>query len=89
MRSLPLHFLHQALGATFQTVGEWEVVAHYGDVAEECRCVRQGVGLADLSHRGKIRLTGKDSAEFPHGIVTNDIKAIEKDILEMLRGVTG
>jgi folate-binding protein YgfZ len=35
------------------------------------------VGLADLSHRGKIRLSGKDRGEFLHGQVTNDIKRLQ------------
>ncbi|MBI5379194.1 MAG: aminomethyl transferase family protein [Nitrospirae bacterium] len=77
MKRSPLASTHLALGATFQTAGEWEVVAHYGDPPAECRSIRQTVGLADLSRRGKIRLTGKDRAEFLHGQVTNDIKKLQ------------
>ncbi|HEX5647906.1 MAG TPA: aminomethyl transferase family protein, partial [Nitrospira sp.] len=44
---------HIQLGASFEEVAGWEVPAHYGDVAAEHRAVRQAVGIADLSHRGK------------------------------------
>ncbi len=76
MTQRPLQQIHQALGAVCQTVGNWEVVARYSDPAGECHAVRQAVGLADLSHRGKIRLSGKDRGEFLHGQVTNDIKGL-------------
>jgi folate-binding protein YgfZ len=47
--------------------------AHYGDVASEHRAVRQAVGIADLSHRGKIRVTGDDRVKWLQSIISNDI----------------
>lgn len=77
LKTLPLRSVHEALGARFAQTGEREVVAHYGDPLAECRSVRQAVGLADLSHRGKIRLAGKDRGEFLHGLVTNTINTLQ------------
>jgi glycine cleavage system T protein len=71
-RSL-LHNQHAQLGATFEEVTGWEVPAHYGDVAIEHRAVRQAVGIADLSHRGKIRVTGDDRVKWLQSIISNDI----------------
>ena len=48
----------------------------YGDAVTEHRAVRKKAGLIDQSHRGKIRLTGKDRIDFLHGMVTNDIKRL-------------
>ncbi len=71
-RSL-LHTHHTQLGASFEEVAGWEVPAHYGDVAAEHRAVRQAVGIADLSNRGKIRVTGDDRIKWLQSIISNDI----------------
>ena len=73
MKQSPLHSHHTQLGATFEEVTGWDVPAHYGDVAAEHRAVREGVGLADLSHRGKIRVTGDDRVKWLQSIISNDI----------------
>ena len=73
MKQSPLHSHHAQLGATFEEVAGWEVPAHYGDVAAEHRAVREAVGLADLSHRGKIRVTGDDRVKWLQSIISNDI----------------
>lgn len=52
------------------------IVDHYGDPAAEHTGVRSSVGLIDRSHRGKLRISGKDRAPFLQGMVTNDIKAL-------------
>ncbi|MDH5666709.1 MAG: aminomethyltransferase family protein [Nitrospira sp.] len=73
MKQSPLHTHHTQLGATFEEVAEWEVPVQYGDVAAEHRAVREAVGLADLSHRGKIRVTGEDRVKWLQSIISNDI----------------
>ena len=73
MKHSLLHTHHTQLGASFEEVAGWEVPAHYGDVAAEHRAVRQAVGLADLSHRGKVRVTGDDRVKWLQSIISNDI----------------
>jgi len=51
----------------------WDMPAHYGDPAAEHRAVRSGVGLADLSHRGKLRVTGEDRIKWLQSVISNDI----------------
>jgi folate-binding protein YgfZ len=43
----------------------------------EYELVRESVGLADRSARGKLRLAGAEAAEFLQGQVTNDVEALE------------
>ncbi|TML83013.1 MAG: folate-binding protein YgfZ [Actinobacteria bacterium] len=43
----------------------------------EYELVRESVGLADRSARGKLRLLGAEAAEFLEGQVTNDVEALE------------
>lgn len=76
MRSLPLHARHQARGATFVERAGWAVPAHYGDPVAEHLAVRRGAGLADLSARGKLWLSGEDRQSFLHSLLSNDIQGL-------------
>lgn len=73
MKTLPLHETHAALGAHFTQVIDWQVPAHYKDFKEEHQAVRSRIGIADLSYRGRIRITGPDRANFLQGLITNDV----------------
>ena len=75
-KHLPLHAVHQQIGATFTEVDGWLVPARYGDPGAEHETVRERAGLIDRSERGKIDVTGKDRAAFLHGLVSNDVKAL-------------
>jgi folate-binding protein YgfZ len=44
--------------------------------AAEYDLLREAVGVADSSARGKLRLTGTEAAEFLQGQVTNDVEAL-------------
>ncbi len=66
--------IQQASGAIFEPSGGREIARSYGNPAAEHLTVRKKAGLIDQSHRGKLRLKGKDRTEFLHGMVTNDIK---------------
>jgi aminomethyltransferase len=68
-----LHDAHLARGATMVEAAGWEMPAHYGNAAAEHLAVRRGVGLADLSHRGKLRVTGDDRVKWLQGVISNDI----------------
>jgi aminomethyltransferase len=77
MKQSRLHAQHVQLGATFEDVTGWEIPDHYGDVAAEHRAVRQAVGIADLSHRGKLRVTGDDRVKWLQSVVSNDILSLQ------------
>jgi folate-binding protein YgfZ len=73
MKQSRFHDRHAQLGATFREVAGWEMPAHYGDPAAEHSAVRSGVGIADLSHRGKLRVTGEDRVKWLQSVISNDI----------------
>jgi len=77
MKQSRLYAQHVQLGATFEEVTGWEIPTHYGDVAAEYRAVRQAVGIADLSHRGKLRVTGEDRVKWLQSIISNDILPLQ------------
>ena len=77
MKQSRLYAQHAQLGATFEEVTGWEIPTHYGDVAAEYRAVRQAVGIADLSHRGKLRVTGEDRVKWLQSVISNDILSLQ------------
>lgn len=77
MERTPLYETHHALGATFTKHSEdSELVGHFTDPHQEHHAVRQSVGLIDLSHRGRFRLTGNDRAAYLHRIISNDVEGL-------------
>lgn len=72
-----LHDHHIRLGAAFEDVTGWSMPAHYGDVAAEHRAARESVGLADLSHRGKLRVTGEDRVKWLQSVISNDLLPLQ------------
>ena len=73
MKRSRLYDDHTKRGASFIEQGGWDVPAHYGDAASEHLAVRRGVGVADLSHRGKLRVTGEDRVKWLQSVISNDI----------------
>lgn len=49
------------------------VPRHFGDPAAEYSAASESVGLADLSHRGRLEITGKDRIRFVNNLCTNDV----------------
>jgi len=77
MKQSRLNDHHVKLGATFEEISGWQMPAHYGDMTAEHRAVRNAVGLADLSHRGKLRVTGEDRVKWLQSVISNDILPLQ------------
>src|SRR5919106_380358 len=80
-RRSPLHDRHGALGAKFAPFGGWEMPLEYsagggGGVLREHAAVREAVGVFDVSHLGKARVTGPGAADFVNACLTNDLGRI-------------
>lgn len=73
MKESRLHSHHEKLNASFEEVRGWTMPVHYGDSAAEHDAVRRAVGLADLSPRGKLRITGEDRVKWLQSVISNDI----------------
>ena len=76
-RKSPLHDRHVALGAKLAPFGGWQMPLEYGGgVLKEHAAVRERVGVFDVSHLGKVSVTGPGAAEFVNGCLTNDLGKI-------------
>src|SRR5438552_3870503 len=69
----PLYDVEQAAGARFAESAGWLVPAHYGDPAAEYGRAHTAAAVFDVSHRGKVELTGPDAPSFVHNLSTNDV----------------
>jgi folate-binding protein YgfZ len=77
MQRIPTHDWHHQKGALFEDYFGCEVPSHYGNYEQEYGLLRKSAGVRDVSHFGKIKVTGKDRQRFLNGMLTNEIKALE------------
>ena len=74
----PVHDRHEAAGAKFSEFGGWSMPLEYAGagVLAEHTAVRTAVGLFDVSHLGKIGVTGPGAADFVNRCLTADLRKI-------------
>lgn len=73
----PLHDRHEALGAKFSEFGGWSMPLEYPTgVVKEHAAVRDGVGIFDVSHLGKLVVRGPGAVDFLNATLTNDLHRI-------------
>jgi glycine cleavage system T protein len=78
MKKTLLYDIHALQGAIFDDFSGWLMPKSYGNPLDECLTVRNNVGIFDLSHRGKLRLSGKEHIKFLQGMLTNDVNKLEE-----------
>lgn len=60
----PLFDVHRDLGATFTDFAGWRMPLRYRGELAEHHAVRRAAGLFDLSHMGRLEVTGADAGRF-------------------------
>lgn len=76
LKRTPLFSRHAALGAKIADFGGWAMPIEYQGVVAEHTAVREHVGIFDVSHMGKLRITGAGALDAVNAIVTNDINRL-------------
>jgi len=72
----PLIAQHRAAGAKLVDFAGWEMPIHYSGVVDEYHTVRSKAGLFDVSHMGRIVVTGSGAESFLQRMTTNDLAAL-------------
>ncbi|MGB8781053.1 MAG: glycine cleavage system aminomethyltransferase GcvT [Candidatus Bathyarchaeia archaeon] len=54
----------------------FEMPVYYKDIAPEHMAVRNSVGIFDISHMGRVIVTGSDSERFLNYVITNDVSTL-------------
>ncbi len=65
---------HLALGAKIISFAGWEMPVRYKGIPIEHQAVRHAVGLFDVSHMGRILVSGPDAERFLDSLSTNKIE---------------
>jgi folate-binding protein YgfZ len=72
--------MHRTSGAAMMERDGWSVPASYGDDLFEYAAIREhGIGLIDLSSRGRLVVTGSEAVAFLNGLITNDMKTLAEN----------
>ncbi len=69
----PLYEEAQAAGAIFEERNGWLLPAHFGQVIADHQTACSAAALFDISHHGKVKVTGADAGRFLHNLCTNEI----------------
>ncbi len=62
LRSLALSDLHKKFGARFAPFAGWEMPVQYAGIVEEHKTVREHAGVFDVSHMGRLYVSGAGAA---------------------------
>ena len=81
MQKRATHLLdtHRRLGAKLTEFGGWDMPLQYSGVVAEHNAVRTASGVFDVSHLGKLRLTGADNGKALDAAVTCDVAGLATD----------
>ena len=76
-RQLNLRAQHASLGARFAPFSGWEMPLWYAGAVQEHMAVRKSAGIFDISHMGRLRIDGTDSAALLATLFTRDPGLLE------------
>ncbi|MEX0989581.1 MAG: glycine cleavage system aminomethyltransferase GcvT [Actinomycetota bacterium] len=77
LKRSPLEKIHRELGAKLGPFGGWDMPIEYEGALAEHRAVRERVGLFDLTHLGKVDVTGPGALEMLQHVVTGDLERVQ------------
>ena len=77
MKKITLDETHQALGAKMLEFAGYNMPVQYAGVNEEHLCVREGVGIFDVSHMGEFLVSGPMALDLIQKVCSNDAAVLE------------
>lgn len=72
-KKTPLYEAHRSLNAKIAPFHGWLLPIQYTSIIEEHNATRTKAGLFDISHLGKVEVTGRGAFEFLQLLFTNDV----------------
>ena len=72
----PLYEAHVALQGRLVDFAGWEMPIQFAGILAEVRTVRSKLGLFDVSHMGRIWLTGPDAIQILNWLTTADVPSL-------------
>ena len=72
----PFHQYHIDHGAKLVPYAGWEMPLLYSSIIEEHRQVRESGGLFDVSHMGRLRISGRHARRFLDRVCTRLVRGM-------------
>ena len=76
LRRTPLYNTHVELGGRMVPFSGWEMPIQYDSILNEARLVRFGVGLFDVSHMGRVEISGAGAAPLLSSVLSVSAMAL-------------
>ncbi len=76
IKTIPLNDLHAALGGKMVPFAGYMMPVRYSSDMEEHLCVRQGVGVFDVSHMGEFFVEGPQALALIQKVTSNDASTL-------------
>ena len=77
MKTTPLTEHHIALGAKMAEFAGYNMPISYSGISDEHRCVRENVGIFDVTHMGEFIVRGKEATAFLQSATSNDVAKLQ------------
>ena len=74
LKQTPLYGQHSSLGARLVPYAGWSMPVQYSGIVAEHTAVRRHAGLFDVSHMGRLEITGPRALEGANRLITNDLQ---------------
>jgi aminomethyltransferase len=76
LKTTPLIGIHKELRGKLVPFAGWQMPIQFQGVMQEHQCVREGVGIFDVSHMGEIEIQGPSAKGLIQKLMTNDIDSM-------------
>ncbi len=77
MKNTPLTQKHIDQGARMAEFAGYNMPISYTNIKEEHHCVRNGVGVFDVSHMGEFIIRGKEAMDLIQKVTSNNVSKLE------------
>jgi aminomethyltransferase len=73
----PFYDAHVASGARMAPFGGWDMPVQYAGILDEARAVRSRAGMFDVSHMGRVDITGSGAAAFLGRVLSSGVSGLK------------
>jgi aminomethyltransferase len=77
LKQTALHRAHLALNSRMVDFAGWDLPVMYGGILDEVRAVRNDVGIFDISHMGRLRVSGQGATALLQLVTSNDVASLQ------------
>ncbi len=78
LKRTPLYDTHLKLGGRMVPFGGWDMPVQYTGILDEARAVRSNAGLFDVSHMGRIEISGPDAVSLLNRVLSVDVPKLRR-----------